>query len=158
MPRPTTTDDESGRPARSTRSGRSSYLIAAGLALAVAGWMLSGHWSVQPRSAQPTASVAPIAQPAAPKIMTVRVREVVAAPVEREIVVNGRTAPARRVDLRAESNGRVIAIGSARGALVRAGDLLVELDPRARAARVEEASAVLRMREIEGAAHARDRI
>lgn len=106
--------------------------------------MLSGQWS-----AQPTASVAPVAQPAAPKIMTVRVREVVAAPVEREIVVNGRTAPARRVDLRAESDGRIIAIGSERGALVRAGDLLVELDPRARVARVEEANAVLRMREIE---------
>jgi multidrug efflux system membrane fusion protein len=43
----------------------------------------------------------------------------------------------------------VIDLGPDRGALVRAGDLLVKLDPRARSARVEEAKAGLRMRDIE---------
>jgi multidrug efflux system membrane fusion protein len=137
-------DDEAARPARRTHAGRSSYLIAGGLVLAAAGWMLSGLWSVQP-----TAGTAPAARLVEPKMTSVRVREVEAAEVDREIVVNGRTAPARRVELRAESGGRVISLGSARGTLAAAGDLVVEIDPRAHAALVEEATAMLRMREIE---------
>jgi membrane fusion protein, multidrug efflux system len=131
------------RPAPSARSRRSSYLIAVGLVLAVAGWVWSGYWNEKPDA------VATTAEPAAPKLMTVRVRETVAAPVDREIVVNGRTAPARVVELRAEVDGRVIEVGAPRGAPVRAGDLLVKLDPRERVAMVEEAGSTLRMREIE---------
>ena len=123
-----------------------SYLIAGGMVAALAGWFLSGQWGA---TGQPVAETAPAAAPTGPKLLTVRVREVVAAPVDREIVVNGRTEPARTVELRAEVGGRVIALGAERGAQVRAGDLLVELDPRERTARVEEARAKLTMRQIE---------
>jgi multidrug efflux system membrane fusion protein len=80
------------------------------------------------------------------------VREVTAAPVASEIVINGKSAPARAVELRAETNGRVIELGAARGAAVRAGDLLMRLDPREHRAMVEQARATLKMRQIEHAA------
>jgi len=140
---PPTTENEQDHPRASTRSRWSSYLIALGLALAVVAWMASGYWNAGPEAVTTTA------EPSAPKLMTVRVRETVAAPVDSEIVVNGRTAPARVVELRAEADGRVIEVGAPRGAVVRAGDLLVRLDPRERVAMVEEAGATLRMREIE---------
>jgi multidrug efflux system membrane fusion protein len=125
---------------------KSSYLIATGIAVALAGWLLSGQWGI---SGRPVAEVVPTAVPTGRKQLSVRVREVVAAPVDREIVLNGRTEPARTVELRAEVGGRVIELGAKRGAQVRAGYLLVKLDPRERAARVEEADATLAMRQIE---------
>jgi multidrug efflux system membrane fusion protein len=77
------------------------------------------------------------------------VREVEAEPVELEIVVNGRTEASRAVELRAETDGRVIAVGPERGATVAAGEVLLRLDPRERRAMLSQAEATLRQREIE---------
>jgi multidrug efflux system membrane fusion protein len=128
---------------------RPSYAIAAAIALTLTGWLLSGQLGANHAqrevAAPPEATAA--RQPAA-----VRVRAVTAAPVSREIVINGKTAPARVVELRTETDGRVIELGARRGAAVRAGELLVRLDPRERRAMVEQARAMLTMREIEHAA------
>ena len=67
-----------------------------------------------------------------PGCRCVRVREMVAAPVQREIVLNGRTAPARAVELRAEAAGRVVELAVERGSFVEAGEILARLDPRDR--------------------------
>jgi membrane fusion protein, multidrug efflux system len=124
---------------------KASYLIAGGLTLALAGWMLSGQLG---QGGQPAVDTAPASR-TEPKLMTVRVRDLVAAPIEREVVVNGKTAPARAVSIRAETDGRVIELGPERGAEVEAGDLLIRLDPRERRAMVAKAEAELSMREIE---------
>jgi multidrug efflux system membrane fusion protein len=79
----------------------------------------------------------------------VRVRELVAEPVDLVIVVNGKTAPARAVTIRAETDGRVVELGAERGESVEAGGLLVRIDARERTAMVEQAEAALRMRQIE---------
>jgi multidrug efflux system membrane fusion protein len=126
---------------------KASYLIAAGIALALAGWMLSGQLGAGKSPSEPNG--AGNGPPMAAELPTVRVRELLAKPVERMIVVNGRTAPARTVTLRAETDGRVVELGPERGELVRAGDVLVRLDAREREAMVEQAQAALRMREIE---------
>lgn len=59
----------------------------------------------------------------------------------REIVVSGRTEPNRKVELRAETEGKVVNLGAERGAIVRTGEKIVELDNRDRNARLEEARA-----------------
>jgi multidrug efflux system membrane fusion protein len=69
--------------------------------------------------------------------------------VTRTIVVNGKTAPARIAELSAETDGRVVAIGAERGANVKRGTIIVRLDERDRSARLAEARATLKQREVE---------
>lgn len=73
--------------------------------------------------------------------------------IEREVVASGKTVPARTVTLRAETTGRVIALGAPRGSFVKTGELIVQLDQRDRLERLREAEALLeqRQREYEGA-------
>ena len=78
-----------------------------------------------------------------------RVRTQSAAAVTRTIVVNGKTAPARVVHLAAETDGRIEYVGARRGASLEKEDVIVRLDERDRAARIAEAEATLRQREVE---------
>jgi multidrug efflux system membrane fusion protein len=126
---------------------KGSHLIAAGIAVGLAGWLASGQIGVD--GPAPEAAPAAIEAAEAVRVPTVRVRELAAEPIERAIVLNGKTAPARVVALRAETDGRVAEIGAARGAQVAAGEVLLRLDPRERRAMVEEAEATLAMRKIE---------
>ena len=120
-----------------------SFAIAGGLVLALAGWLASGYLGGE--AALPEAAQAPT--PA--ERVAVRVRPSTAETIERAIVLNGHTEPAREVTLRAETGGRVVELGQPKGALVEQGDLIVHLDPRAREAIVSMAEAKLRQREIE---------
>ena len=79
----------------------------------------------------------------------VRVATLHAQPVSRAIVVNGRTEPARVVTLRAEIDGRIVAIGAERGARVVEGEEVVRLDSRDLVARRREAQALVSQRELE---------
>ena len=126
---------------------RSSHLIAAGIALALAGWLLSGKLGADRPDDRSQAQVGANG-PARPAVQ-VRVREVVAEPVDLEVVISGRTEAARAVELRAETDGRVIDVGPRRGAAVSAGQVLLTLDPRERRAMLSQAEATLRQREIE---------
>lgn len=125
---------------------RTSYLIAAGIVLAIAGWLASGQLDAGKAAPEPAGSAA---GSDVARLPSVRVREMVAEPVELIVVVNAKTAPARAVTIRAETDGRVVGLGAERGASVEAGDLLVRIDARERAAMVEQAEAALRMRQIE---------
>src|SRR5688500_15595503 len=127
---------------------KTSYLIAAGIALAISGWLASGQLDAGKTAPE---SAGPAAASDAARLPSVRVREMMAEPIQREIVINGKTAPARVVTLRAETSGRVDAIGVARGASVAAGDVLIRLDPRERRAMVEEAEGTPAMGEIASA-------
>jgi membrane fusion protein, multidrug efflux system len=129
---------------------RTSLLIAGGLTLGLGLWLASGEL----RSADPARSAAPASAPARsePAAFRVAVQLSTAAPVEREIVVNGRTEAARKVELRAEVQGRVVDIPAVRGASVTAGDLLLRLDERDRLARFQMAKAALKQRELENEA------
>jgi multidrug efflux system membrane fusion protein len=124
---------------------RRSYLIAAGIALAISGWLASGQLDAGKTAPEPAGQAASDDA----SLPSVRVREMAAEPVELVVVVNAKTAPARAVTIRAETDGRVVELGAARGATVEERDLLVRLDARERAAMVEQAEAALRMREIE---------
>jgi multidrug efflux system membrane fusion protein len=126
-----------------------SFAVAAAIVLLLAGWMLSGQLDADDAR---RATEAPPGAPSVSPLTAVRVREVRAVAVASEIVINGKTAPARIVELRAESTGRVVELGARRGSRVRTGELLVLLDPRERRAMVEEARATLEMRRIEAEA------
>ena len=79
---------------------KTSYLIAAGIALAISGWLASGQLDAGKAAPEPAG---PAAASDAARLPSVRVREMVAEPIQREIVINGKTAPARVVTLRAET-------------------------------------------------------
>ncbi|NNC77303.1 MAG: biotin/lipoyl-binding protein, partial [Woeseiaceae bacterium] len=121
-----------------------SWLLSAAIATGVALWLLSGMIG----NPEPAADKQP-ATAAATSQSSVRVRTQSAEEVQRTIVVNGKTAPARIVQLSAETDGRVMSIGVERGNSAARGDLIVRLDARDRGARLAQAKALLKQREVE---------
>ncbi|MEM9627554.1 MAG: efflux RND transporter periplasmic adaptor subunit [Pseudomonadota bacterium] len=133
---------------------KKSYLIAGVLAVGLVGWLASGQ--VGGNEAGDAGHGETVASPsdASPlsgerQILSVRVQDLTAETIEREIVINGKTAPVRSVEMRAETNGRVIGVDAREGAFVAAGDVIIRLDPRDREVLALEAEALLRQRQIE---------
>jgi multidrug efflux system membrane fusion protein len=122
-----------------------SWLVSAGIVVAITLWLASGQFSAEgdevirenPDTEVTTAKNA------------VRVRTQSAEEVMRMIVVNGKTAPARIVRLAAETDGRIVHIGAERGASLERGDIIVRLDERDRSARLSQAQATVKQREVE---------
>ena len=127
-----------------------SWFLSAGIITAVTLWLLSG----QIGETEDTGDTVDVAALAAAR-NAVRVRTQSAEEVMRTIVVNGKTAPARIVNLAAETDGRVEYVGAERGASLKRGDLIVRLDERDRAARLAQAQATLKQREVEFDARSR---
>ena len=122
-----------------------SWLISAGVVVAITLWLASGQFSAEGDDAitEDTATEVTAAKNA------VRVRTQSAEEVMRMIVVNGKTAPARIVRLAAETDGRIVHVGADRGASLERGDIIVRLDERDRAARLAQAQATVKQREVE---------
>jgi multidrug efflux system membrane fusion protein len=114
------------------------WIIAVLITAAVVLWLASG--ALTPDHGEPVA-VSPAGNGAEPAIPRVQVSTRQAQPVTRYLSIYGRTVPARVVELKAETNGRVAAIGLQRGFRAREGQLLLELDLRDRQARLGQARA-----------------
>ena len=125
-----------------------SWLISAAITTTIALWLISGQIGNQDNDPD-DAQVAKQETEARP---SVRVRRQTAEEVTRTIAVNGRTAPARVVDINAETDGRIVAVGRERGDRLNRGDVIVRLDERDRHARLAQASATVKQRELEFAA------
>ncbi len=123
-----------------------SWLVSLGIIFAVAVWLISGQ--IGGSSEIVSSSDDMIAKSPAAK-NAVRVRTQSAELVLRTIIVNGKTAPARFVELSAETDGRIVSIGADRGANVERGGIIVRLDERDRKARLAQAEATVRQREVE---------
>lgn len=123
-------------------SRRNSILIAAAIAIGLAIWLASGLGGISPNGDSE-------AQVPERSRTEVRFREFHASPQPRRIGVSARTEPDRAVELKGETEGRVVSIGAERGTFVAAGSLIVELDMRDRRARLAEAEALIRQRELE---------
>jgi multidrug efflux system membrane fusion protein len=123
-----------------------SWYYSGGIALLITLWLVSGTFGDD--ESDTTADAV-----SAPGVLTshskVRVRTQSAEEVVRTIVVNGKTAPARIVQLSAETDGRVEFTGAERGANVARGETIVRLDERDRNARLAQAKATLKQREVE---------
>ncbi len=121
-----------------------SWFVSAGIIVAVTLWVASGTLgnSEDEIGASDTAV-------AAPSKNAVRVRTQSAEEVMRTIVVNGKTAPARIARLSAETDGRIEYIGAERGTSLERGNLILRMDERDRAARLAQAEATVKQREVE---------
>jgi multidrug efflux system membrane fusion protein len=131
-------------------SRRNSILLACGIAIAMAAWMLSGLGSdpAAPSTARNAESGA-LAGSNSERLMRVTVRRSQARQTTRELVVSGRTEPNRAIELKAETDGTVVALGAERGSRVTAGAAIVTLDIRDRRARLDEAEALIVQRQLE---------
>ena len=126
---------------------RASAIIAVVLSIAVAGWMLSGK--LGGGGAPPAATQAGPGPPAAdPPPLRVRVKRMSARSHAVAITVRGRSEAGRRVDLRAETDGRIVEIGASRGDEVRKDGVIARLADEGRLAKVAEYRARLRQRQI----------
>lgn len=124
---------------------RASYIIAIVVGAAAIAWIASGQFDEAPAPGlkKPAASAK---QRAAPKV---RVRTSVAEERSRQLVFLGRTEASRKVSLKAETPGRIVAVPAAEGSLIERGKPIVRLAMDDRKARLAEAEAVLRQRRIE---------
>lgn len=130
-----------------------SWLYSAGIMAIVTIWLLSGQFA-NDREADGE-NLGQAAVPAAARQSTVRVRTQNAEQVMRTITVNGNTAPARVVTLSAETDGRIVHLGADRGANVDRNEIIVRLDERDRQARLAQARATVKQREVEYEGRAR---
>jgi len=123
-----------------------SWFYSIGIATLITLWLLSGQaGNNEQDNVDEPSSVATIATTQS----KVRVRTQFAEEVTRTIVVNGKTAPARIVELSAETDGRIVFTGAERGANVARSGTIVRLDQRDREARLAQARATVKQREVE---------
>jgi len=128
-----------------------SVIIALIIALVAAGWMASGQFDLMATEEGTSGAAVKVTPPekAQPKIATVRARVLNAIPRVQEIVARGRTEASRRVDVKAETPGRIVAIGAKKGARIKAGEVLVRIEVGDRQAWLQEAKAQVDQRQIE---------
>jgi len=127
---------------------RRSYIVAGVIAVGVAGWVASGQFGETPVSEETAASgTEGAAKPTV--IPRVRVRDSLAQSRKNELIVLGRTEASRRLDLRAETSGRIVAITKNKGELVEQGEVIARLAMDDRQARLRQAAALVKQREIE---------
>jgi multidrug efflux system membrane fusion protein len=123
-----------------------SWFYSAGIALLITLWLVSGSFGSDDNSDVAVSTVETSSKNPQSKV---RVRTQSAETITRTIVVNGKTAPARIVELGAETDGRIEHVGAKRGANVARGGVIVQLDLRDREARLAQAQATVKQREIE---------
>ena len=124
-----------------------SYLIAGVLALAATGWVVSGQ--VEQDRSPSAARKAPADLIATQSVPTVRVRMLIAQPRQAEVILRGRTEATRKVDVKAETYGRIVELKVEKGERVEKGGVLTRLSAGDRPARLAEAKALRDQREIE---------
>lgn len=124
---------------------RTPVYLALGIVVAVSLWMLSGLGS-EPAPQALTPQQAASASDAQAAVRTMRST---AVDIRREIVASGRSQANRMLELRAETEGSVVAIEVERGETVARNQVLLGLDMRDREERLREAAARVKQRETE---------
>ncbi len=112
-----------------------SYLVAAAIAAAVTLWLATGLFIGDRDEAGKPAEATTQA--------SVQVADLVAEVHERRLALFGRTEAQRKVQVRAETGGRVLEKVVEKGQLVEAGDVLIRLAMEDRNARLREAEALV---------------
>lgn len=123
---------------------KSTYLVAAGIALVLVAWIASGQLKSEPDAA------AEGAQDAAAQVATrVRVKEMTSQPHVTYITVRGKTEAKRIVRVRAQTSGRIEQLPIEKGQFVHRGDLLCKLAPEDREIKLQEAQAAVEHAKLE---------
>lgn len=124
-----------------------SIVIASLLGLAAVGWIASGQ--IGHSDSGPVAQKPPANLENGTNTASVRVREQTATPYRVDVILRGSTEAVRKVDVRAETFGRVVELNAKKGGSVESGEVLVRLSPEERPAMLEEARALYEQRRIE---------
>jgi membrane fusion protein, multidrug efflux system len=122
-----------------------SLVLALVITVLAAAWMLTGSVT---RSGD-TAPALPAAEPAEAKPMPVRTSILRAEPFTPFIAVTGRTEANRKIEIRAETDGRVVEVTTPKGSHVKAGTIIARLAIEERVARLAEATALNAQRALE---------
>ncbi|MHA1559798.1 MAG: efflux RND transporter periplasmic adaptor subunit [Alphaproteobacteria bacterium] len=128
---------------------KKSVLIALLLTVAATGWILSGQFGSGTTTAATRDDVETASELAEDTVVSVRVARLQAQPRQRQIIVTGRTEASRTVEVRAETYGRVAELMVGSGDRVDAGEVIAKVALDDRPAKLAEAEALLRQREIE---------
>jgi multidrug efflux system membrane fusion protein len=125
------------------------WIISLLLALGLAAWLGSGSINGDQITGGPATGTNDEKTKQESKPIKVRVTTIHSEPVERSIVLYGRTEPNRRLNLKAEVDGRVEAILKQRGEPVKAGDAIIRIAANDRPHLLEHARAELAQRKLE---------
>jgi multidrug efflux system membrane fusion protein len=115
------------------------WILAVLVTLLVGIWIGSGSLSRNGSHESESSTVA--GQSESSELIRVKVARQIAEPITRFISVYGSTAPARTVEINAETEGRVAAIVARRAQLLKKGEIIIRLDLRDRQARLDQARA-----------------
>lgn len=124
-----------------------SVFFAIFLAVAATAWVLSGQLGesgTRQEVQKPPADLAALNK--APKV---RVRQSVAQPHAVIDLLRGRTEANRMVEIKSETDGRLIELSVDDGSVIKADDVVARLEPGDRTARLAEARALFAQRKIE---------
>ncbi|MDH3976901.1 MAG: efflux RND transporter periplasmic adaptor subunit [Gammaproteobacteria bacterium] len=114
------------------------WILAIAIAVIVVIWMYSGT----DEQAGPTQTAAVASGNGSPdQLVAVQIASQYAEPITKEVKIYGQTAPAREVEINAETDGRVVAVEAMRGEQAKVGDIILRLDKRDREARLAQAKA-----------------
>lgn len=130
---------------------KSSHILAVVLAVAVVAWILSGQLTSETPATANVAAIDPAAGEAAETlpVAEVRVEQIEAAPYTLELIVTGRTAANRDVELKVETSGRITEILVEEGDLVAEGDLIAKIAMDDRNERLSRAQAQVEQHRIQ---------
>lgn len=129
---------------------RFPVLIAVGLAVAAGAWIYSGQMEPDPFAVEKKeAERAPAADTTEATLPHVRVAQSKAEPHRAIMLYTGKTEAERRAVIRAETEGRVVEVAAEKSAPIEKGALIVKLASNDRFAKLNQAQALVRQREIE---------
>ncbi|MGD1876873.1 MAG: efflux RND transporter periplasmic adaptor subunit [Kiloniellaceae bacterium] len=124
-----------------------SFVIAGALAVGATAWVLSGQ--LGENGSEPTVQKPPVDLTELDEAPLVRVRPSTAEAHAVIDLLRGRTEANRLVEIKSETDGRVIELTVEDGTRVTAGEVIAKLSAGDRPARLAEAKALLSQRKIE---------
>jgi multidrug efflux system membrane fusion protein len=122
-------------------------VIAFGILILLGLWLLSGM--LQERGDPGSGLPQGISDVPARPLLSVRVREQMARPIEQRVGFSGKTEPARRVRLKAETRGRVETVPADRGTPLEAGKTIATIEVLDRSDQLAQAKALVEQRQLE---------
>ncbi|MBP01875.1 MAG: hypothetical protein CMM25_03570 [Rhodospirillaceae bacterium] len=119
------------------------------LVLCIGGpWVLSELMS-KPSIETANANIDQKASPRISNLVAVRTQKSISKPFQSELLLQGRTAASRFVNLKAEISGKIVEVLAKEGDFVRAGTAILKIAVNDRAVRVEQAKASLNQRRLQ---------
>ena len=125
-------------------TSKRSFIGAAAIVIVLALWLLSGMLESNDPQAD-AATTTPIEQ----KMTSVRAEIMASTLYTSDVIIRGRTQAIRTVHLRSQIDAQIVELPVEKGQMVKKGDVICRLSVDDRQARLDEAEAFARQRELE---------